>query len=64
MSRAAGVIYNLGIDRSPLGSHHTRDRQAVPYKARYRHRSEKLPLVLLEALVEKLLEQIAEELMP
>ena len=62
VARAAGVVHELwGFDVARLSDDFIH-RQAVPDEARNRHGRKELPFVLLEAFVQKLLEQIAEGL--
>ena len=58
MTGSASIIYDLRPGCI------TPQWKTVPYEARYRKRREELTLVLLKALVQQLLEQVAEYLMP
>ena len=63
MACAAGIVDHFWIDCAPFGFYHPINWQTVPNEPGDRNRSEKLSFVLLETLVQKLLEQITQELM-
>ena len=62
MASATGIVDHLWIYDAPFGFHQPINRQAVPNKPSNRDRRKKLSLILLEALVQELLKQIAKEL--
>ena len=63
MPRAASVIDDARVNHlAVFRADFLIERQAIPYETRERNRREELPLVLLETVIEKLLEEIAEEL--